>query len=459
MRKYYFITLFAIISIAILQVYNITLQYKEYCNNNIGYLTDVLKKSLDEEFALRTQHNHQKIKNQGSQRFYYQRISKEELKKIKHTTKNVVKMNEINIQELRKRGIVESQGEAMNLLSRDVVAQNGNPLDFDKLMLLLKKNLGTERAFALILMDGNGKVLKSNQQRQYMAHWVAGKPVAIGLSPLLFAKIYVDIPISKFLVNSLGTLCATLFMALFVIFVVGFQVRVIRSKENLLKERETCIHGTVHDLKTPLASVLLLLSFIKDNVKEKELSELLSKAECQIQKLADTVKTLLITAKAGESKLILNKEKVNLLTLVDNVKNDVEIAFADQPHVFIIKDHRTVHQVILADKLLISNVLRNLIENAVKYSDINTEIEVSIDDNLQSVFVSVKDNGVGIERKYQKKIFEQFFRISSTQNKSGYGIGLALVKYAMKAHGGSVKVESELGKGSTFVISLPKDKC
>lgn len=74
MRKYYFITLFAIISIAILQVYNITLQYKEYCNNNIGYLTDVLKKSLDEEFALRTQHNHQKIKKQGSQRFYYQRI-------------------------------------------------------------------------------------------------------------------------------------------------------------------------------------------------------------------------------------------------------------------------------------------------------------------------------------------------------------------------------------------------
>lgn len=459
MRKYYFITLFAIISIAILQVYNITLQYKEYCSNNIGYLTDVLKKSLDEEFALRTQHNHQKTKMQGSQRFYYQRISKEELKKIKHTTKNVVKMNEINIQELRKRGIVESQGEAMNLLSRDVVAQNGNPLDFNKLLLLLKKNLGTDCAFALILMDGKGKVLKNNQQRQYVTHWVAGKPVAIGLSPLLFAKIYVDVPISKFFVNSLGTLCATLSMALFVIFVVGFQVRVIRSKEKLLKEREACIHGTVHDLKTPLASVLLLLSFIKDSIKEKELSELLSKAECQIRKLADTVKTLLITAKAGESKLILNKEKVNLLTLVDNVKNDVEIAFADQPHVFIIKDHRTVHQNILADKLLISNVLRNLIENAVKYSDINTEIEVSIGDNLQSVFVSVKDNGVGIERKYQKKIFEQFFRISSTQHKSGYGIGLALVKYAMKAHGGSVKVESELGKGSTFIISLPKDKC
>ena len=59
----------------------------------------------------------------------------------------------------------------------------------------------------------------------------------------------------------------------------------------------------------------------------------------------------------------------------------------------------------------------------------------------------------------QKKIFEQFFRISSTQHKSGYGIGLALVKYAMKAHSGGVKVESELGKGSTFVISLPKDKC
>lgn len=456
MRKYYFITLFAIISIAILQVYNITLQYNEYCNNNIGYLTDVLRKSLDEEFAIRSQHNHQKIKNQASQHFYYQKISKEELKKIKHTSKNVVRMSDVNIQELRNRGIVESQGEAMSLLSRDVVAQNGNPLDFDKVVVLVKKNLGKEKSFSIILLDEHNKVIKSNQQRN-ISHWVSSKPIAIGLSPLQFAKIYVDIPISKFFVNSLGTLCATLSIALFVIFVVGFQMSVIRLKDKMLQEREACIHGTVHDLKTPLASVLLLLSFIKDSIKDKDFNELLSKAERQIQKLADTVKTLLLTAKAGESKLVLNKEKVNLLTLVDDAKNDIEIAYAVQPHVFRVDDCRINQQDILVDKLLISNVLRNLMENAVKYSDVNTVIEISIYDNIQSVFVGVKDYGVGIERKYQKKIFQQFFRIPSMQHKSGYGIGLALVKYAVEAHGGKVKVQSQLGKGSTFIVSLPKE--
>ena len=359
--------------------------------------------------------------------------------------------------QVRHKGVVETESEALGLLSKDRITKKGHPINLEKLSMIFKKHMKKDIRCSFLILDENRKTIRvfgDSDSNMYVS-----KPIAIGLNPISFVVVKVSVPLSSFLVYSVSPILLTIGLNLFVIFVVGFQVRVIRSKENLLKEREACIHGTVHDLKTPLASVLLLLSFIKDNVKEKDLSELLSKAECQIRKLADMVKTLLITAKAGESKLILNKEKVNLLTLVDNVRNDVEIAFADQPHVFIIKDHRNLHQDILADKLLISNVLRNLIENAVKYSDINTEIEVSIDDNLQSVFVSVKDNGVGIERKYQKKIFEQFFRISSTQHKSGYGIGLALVKYAMKAHGGSVKVESELGKGSTFVISLPKDKC
>ncbi len=72
--------------------------------------------------------------------------------------------------------------------------------------------------------------------------------------------------------------------------------------------------------------------------------------------------------------------------------------------------------------------------------------------------ISVKDKGVGIDKKYQKKIFEQFYRIPATHHKSGYGIGLALVKYAVKAHGGSIKVESEPGKGSTFIFMIPQNK-
>ena len=108
-----------------------------------------------------------------------------------------------------------------------------------------------------------------------------------------------------------------------------------------------------------------------------------------------------------------------------------------------------------ADKYLIGNVMHNLMENAVKYSDKEANVDVNIKQDEHFTIISVSDHGVGIDKKYQKKIFEQFYRIPATHHKSGYGIGLAMVKYAVKAHGGTIKVESELGKGSTFTFTLP----
>lgn len=94
-------------------------------------------------------------------------------------------------------------------------------------------------------------------------------------------------------------------------------------------------------------------------------------------------------------------------------------------------------------------------ENAIKFSGIPAHVEVYIDENDKYVSVSIKDQGIGIEKKHQKKIFDQFYRLPDTQSKDGYGIGLAMVKYTIKAHGGCIKVESEKDKGSTFTIMLP----
>ena len=96
--------------------------------------------------------------------------------------------------------------------------------------------------------------------------------------------------------------------------------------------------------------------------------------------------------------------------------------------------------------------------DSLKYSSKEANINVCINSNEKFTIISVQDQGVGIDKKYQKKIFKQFYRIPATQHKNGYGIGLALVKYAVKAHGGSIRVESELDKGSTFTFTLPKEK-
>ena len=229
----------------------------------------------------------------------------------------------------------------------------------------------------------------------------------------------------------------------------------IRYKEDLLRNREVSLHGTVHDLKAPLASILLKLGFIKDYIKDADLQEMITSSERQIKNLANTIKTILITSKASESKLVINKEQVDIIELTQQAQEQIDINYASKPHAIGIHDHREENALVYADKYLIENVMHNLMENAVKYSDKEANVEVNIKQNEHFTIISVSDHGVGIDKKYQKKIFEQFYRIPATHHKSGYGIGLAMVKYAVKAHGETIKVVSELGKGSTFTFTLP----
>lgn len=229
----------------------------------------------------------------------------------------------------------------------------------------------------------------------------------------------------------------------------------IRYKEDLLRNREVSLHETVHDLKAPLASILLKLGFIKDSIKDADLQEMIASSERQIKNLANTIKTILITSKASESKLVINKEQVDIIELTQQAQEQIDINYASKPHAIGIHDHREENTLVYADKYLIENVMHNLMENAVKYSDKEANVEVNIKQNEHFTIISVSDHGVGIDKKYQKKIFEQFYRIPATHHKSGYGIGLSMVKYAVKAHGGTIKVVSEPGKGSTFTFTLP----
>lgn len=457
MKKYYCITILALLVVTLLQGYNVSLQYKEYTYKEIDKINSALKVSVDEEYAIRAYQNYTQYKD-GKQRLYYKDMSEEDFLKAKPKKEDIININEINIQELRDKGIVETEAEAMGLLTKDRLTAKGNPINLKKLSQIFKKNLNEDFSYTLLILDENKKVIKSYGQTKDIETWQASKPIAIGLKPIRFVQAKVDITPSSFIRNSIETLVATILLALIIVFCVGYQMTAIRNKENLLRNREVSIHGTIHDLKAPLASVLLTLGFIKDSIEDMQLQELLHSSEKKIQNLANTIKTILITAKAGENKLALNKEPVNLMELAKLAQEQVDSNYADKPHSIHIHDCRTCKEEIPADRYLIENVLGNLIENAVKYSEAEADIEVSIRSDEHFAIVSVKDNGIGIDRKYQKKIFEQFYRIPGTQHKNGYGIGLALVKYAVRAHGGTIRVESEPGKGSTFTFTLPLKK-
>lgn len=454
MKRYYSITILAIIVITLLQGYNISLQYKDYLHYKIEKINSIFKVTVDEEYAIRAYQNYTQYKD-GKQRLYYKDMSEEDFLKAKPKKEDIININEINIQELRDKGIVETEAEAMGLLTKDRLTAKGNPINLKKLSQIFKKNLNEDFSYTLLILDENKKVIKSYGQTKDIETWQASKPIAIGLKPIRFVQARVDITPSSFIINSIETLISTILLALIIVFCVGYQMTAIRYKEDLLRNREVSLHGTVHDLKAPLASILLKLGFIKDCIKDADMQEMISSSERQIKNLANTIKTILITSKASESKLVINKEQVDIIELTQQAQEQIDINYASKPHVIAIHDHREENALVYADKYLIENVMHNLMENAVKYSDKEANVEVNIKQDEHFTIISVSDHGVGIDKKYQKKIFEQFYRIPATHHKSGYGIGLAMVKYAVKAHGGTIKVVSEPGKGSTFTFTLP----
>lgn len=454
MKKYYCITLLAFIVVILLQGYNISLQYKGYINNKTDKVNSTLKIAIDEEYAYRA-HKNKFSQKDGKQRVYYKQMSEEDFLKAKPKKENIINLDEINIQDLRVRGIAETEADALGLLSKDIFTAKGNPINLAKLSQIFKKNLNEGFTYTLLILDENKKSIKSYGQTKDIETWQASKPIAIGLKPIRFVQAKVDITPSSFIRNSIETLISTILLALIIVFCVGYQMTAIRSKEDLLRNREVSLHGTVHDLKAPLASILLKLGFIKDYIKDADLQEMITSSERQIKNLANTIKIILITSKASESKLVINKEQVDIIELTQQAQEQIDINYASKPHAIGIHDHREEKALVYADKYLIENVMHNLMENAVKYSDREANVDVNIKQDEHFTIISVSDHGVGIDKKYQKKIFEQFYRIPATHHKSGYGIGLAMVKYAVKAHGGTIKVVSELGKGSTFTFTLP----
>ena len=454
MKKYYYITILALLVVTLLQGYNVSLQYKEYTYKEIDKINSALKVSVDEEYAIRAHQIYNPHKD-GKQRVYYKQMSEEDFLKAKPKKEDVIRFDEINIQDLRDRGIAETEAEAMGLLTKDMLTAKGNPINLAKLSQIFKKNLDENFAYTLLILDENKKTIKSHGPTKDIDSWQASKPIAIGLKPVRFVQAVVDITPSSFITNSIWTLASTILLALIIVFCVGYQMTAIRNKEDLLRNREVSLHGTVHDLKAPLASILLKLGFIKDCIKDADLQEMITSSERQIKNLANTIKTILITSKASESKLVINKEQVDIIELTQQAQEQIDTNYASKPHAIGIHDHREENALVYADKYLIENVMRNLMENAVKYSDKEANVEVNIKQDEHFTIISVSDHGVGIDKKYQKKIFEQFYRIPATHHKSGYGIGLAMVKYAVKAHGGTIKVVSELGKGSTFTFTLP----
>ncbi|MEM1123181.1 MAG: HAMP domain-containing sensor histidine kinase, partial [Bacteroidota bacterium] len=157
-----------------------------------------------------------------------------------------------------------------------------------------------------------------------------------------------------------------------------------------------------------------------------------------------------------KSDLALKQEDIDLKQLVDDVLNSRKLQFQNKKasinfnaegNTFLVK----------GDKIHLTSVLYNLIDNALKYSPVNPIIDIQLAQNNGQIDLKIKDNGLGISEAYQAKIFDKFFRVPSgnTHNIKGHGLGLNYVKKVIEKHGGNIQVFSQLKEGTTFQVVLP----
>ncbi len=228
------------------------------------------------------------------------------------------------------------------------------------------------------------------------------------------------------------------------------------EKKRLDQQKDDFLAIASHELKTPITTIKAFNQLLQKKALEKKDQEsyhYLSKTAAQLDRLTNLVSDLLDVSKVQANKLVLHKEQFKFDELVEEVVEDLQGTIDNH----VLKVSSKTGKKILADKDRISQVLINLIVNAVKYSPNASKVAIRLSSGKTYVKVSVQDFGVGISQENVARVFDRFFRGSGSKKETfpGLGLGLYISFEIIKQHQGKIWVKSIEGKGSTFYFSLP----
>ncbi|MGH4139023.1 ATP-binding protein [Clostridium sp.] len=260
---------------------------------------------------------------------------------------------------------------------------------------------------------------------------------------------------------------------LFVRYIWNYTYEEVKKKNEINKElqkllisHEEFTANISHELKTPLnviSSAIQLFQMYCNNgsldQRKDTIIKYLDSMKLNSYRLSKLINNIVDSSKIQAGFFKLNLSNNNIVEVVEDIVMSVT-DFTDSKGLHIVFDTDTEEKIIACDPEMIQRILLNLISNAIKFSKVGDEIFVEVVDKNEFVEISVKDDGIGIEKKNLDIIFDRFKQVdkSLSRNVEGTGIGLSLVKSIVELHGGSICAESEFGKGSKFIVSLPSAK-
>ncbi len=230
------------------------------------------------------------------------------------------------------------------------------------------------------------------------------------------------------------------------------------SKERELNElKSRFVSMASHEFRTPLASILMMsdsLMAYRTKMDDQQIVSKLQNINDQVQHLAKVVTDVMQVSKIQEGKMEFNPQSVDFIALISKVINDFNANKLLKNKIQLECNCGSLSMKL--DSRLLIQVLNNLISNAIKYAQPNPIVKVKLAETNQEVLLSIQDNGIGIPESDQKNLFQPFFRAENVKKIQGNGLGLNIVRESVRLHEGNITFDSNLGKGSTFVVHLPK---
>jgi two-component system, OmpR family, phosphate regulon sensor histidine kinase PhoR len=235
-------------------------------------------------------------------------------------------------------------------------------------------------------------------------------------------------------------------------------ITIVRQKK-LSVIKNDFINNMTHELKTPISTISLACQALRDQDVQK--SETLYQSYINVineenLRLGMMTEKVLQTAQLEKGKLRLNKTGFNIHDIIEDAIRKTELQLKTR-HGKITTELSAEFSFLEADKVHLTNLIFNLLDNAIKYSPDSPEIKIITENTEQGIIIHVEDKGIGISKVNQKKIFENLYRVSTgnLHNVKGFGLGLSYVKAIVEMHGGQVSLQSEIKKGSRFSVFIP----
>ena len=392
--------------------------------------TDSIIKSMAKEFPLKQKKSKQKSTNNRSNNFKYfsGKKSADSLKLIKYLNPIFLSVASSSIEYDQLDSLLKNQLDKKNIplqfvfnhLKKDTVFYTSNDS-------LISKNLskGITSKSTYLKKDEKFELLYNNSNTE------AIKRSSFG--------IFLSLLLSLAVISSLFYL-----------------LKIINQQKALATIKNDLISNITHEFKTPIATVSAAIEALENfNALEdkKKTKKYLSMSSLQLKKLHQMVEKLLETAALDSEQLLLKKETIDVVALTERLVSKY-ILLANKKELLFSSNLQPIYCQV--DVFHFENVVSNLIDNALKYG--GNKIEININSILNSTEISVGDNGNGIEKNQQEKIFDQFYRVpkGNTHNVKGFGIGLYYSKKIIEKHTGSIFLSSDK-KQTIFKITIPNE--